>query len=100
MCDRLNHAEKRKVRPDLEGELPDMPVLEVDEDFEQENGKKGAKGKADTKMTEEMEEKKKQVNNLYAKFGLGDVLKGIEEAENKDNFDKMIEFSSKLQFLF
>ena len=33
MCERLNRAENAKSRPMIEGELPDMPVLEVDEDF-------------------------------------------------------------------
>ena len=103
MCEKLNRAESRRVRPDIEGELPDMPVLEVDEDFEQDKGgKRGAKGKKDITTPEaaEFEKKKAQVSNLFVKFGLAELLKGIEEAETKDNFDKMIEFSSKLQFLF
>ena len=33
MIDRMNKEENAKVKPRIEGELPDMPELEVDEDF-------------------------------------------------------------------
>jgi len=35
MCEALTKMENAKKRPDLEGELPDMPQGEADEDFEE-----------------------------------------------------------------
>ena len=45
MCERLNRAESAKPRPMIEGELPDMPAGEADEDFVEESKKSSSKSK-------------------------------------------------------
>ena len=57
MCEALARAEKARSLPRIEGELPDMPTGEEDEDFEEVSakGKRGGKGKrkgADTVVDE------------------------------------------------
>lgn len=46
MCEALTKAENAKKRPDIEGELPDMPEGEIDEDFD--DAKKKGKNKPKT----------------------------------------------------
>lgn len=48
MCEALARAENAKALPCIEGELPDMPEGEVDEDFE-ETPKSRRKNKAKAK---------------------------------------------------
>ena len=49
MCERLNRAESAKPRPMIEGELPDMPAGEVDEDFVEES-KSSSKSKGKRRL--------------------------------------------------
>lgn len=55
---------------------------------------------------EEEEEKKgielarKKTDSLFHKYNLAEKLEAIEKAEEESNFAKVIEFSTKLQFLF
>ena len=105
MCDRLNRAESAKVRPDIEGELPDMPVLEVDEDFQEQaasTNKKRSKrnSKVENNNEDNIDEKLKEKNSLFHKFNLAEKLEEIEKAEQDKNYAKIIEDSSKLSFLF
>ena len=89
----------------IEGELPDMPVLEVDEDFQEantasKNRKTKSKSKSKGKKNEDLEEKLKDTNSLFHKFNLAEKLGEIERAEREKNYAKIIEDSSKLSFLF
>jgi len=43
---------------------------------------------------------KLKADSLFHKFNLAEKLREIEEAENEQNFAKIIGFSTKLQFLF
>ena len=49
MCEALAKAEKARSFPRIEGELPDMPEGEVDEDFEEASGKGKRSGKGKKK---------------------------------------------------
>ena len=42
MCEALDYAEKHQ-KPDLEGELPDMPVLQKDDDWSGKSKRKNSK---------------------------------------------------------
>ena len=101
MLERLNRHESAKARPMIEGELPDMPVLEVDEDFQEAAAnKKKAKGSSKEKKNEDIDEKIQEKNSLFHKFNLAEKLEEIEKAEREKNYAKIIEDSSKLSFLF
>lgn len=43
---------------------------------------------------------KKKADSLFHKFGLAEKLLEIEEAERREDFAKIIQFSTKLRFLF
>lgn len=107
MCERLNRAESAKARPMIEGELPDMPVLEEDEDYdEDQSSKRPLKGRGRKRGgkgghgDEDGDEKLVEKNSLFHKFNLAAKLEDIERAERENDFSSIIEYSSKLQFLF
>lgn len=74
MCQALTKAENSRVRTRIEGELPDMPKLDVDEDFQDGDGKGQKKGRAKDKTEEEQKAAEEKVNSLFHKFGLAQKL--------------------------
>lgn len=88
-----------------------MPEGSADEDFEETSAKgrrsgkgkkKGAKPGPDGQESKETEiaQAKKQANSLFHKFNMGAKLHEIENAEKSEDFAKILEYSSKLSFLF
>ena len=66
MCEALDYAEKHQ-KPEIEGELKDVPVLQVDDDWEQKQKKKQA---LDSKLIAKIESKKNKVKSLFDTFKL------------------------------
>ena len=68
-----------------------MPDGEVDEDFEENAGaKRKSKSKKKKESETDIDLAKKKADSLFHKFGLAEKLLEIEEAERKEDFEKII----------
>ena len=91
MCEALEYAE-RNQKPEIEGELKDVPVLSNDDDWQQ-------KKKLSKKSDASIQKKKGEGKCLFETFNLREILAEIEKAETEKDVKSNIGFSTKLQVL-